>query len=94
MTLTSLLHSKPNLFQAAYASSAVVESIIDFWEYFDPIRQFMPANCSADVQAVIAHVDQVFTNGSDVEIQTLKDNWGLGNMSHLDDVAGACEFTY
>lgn len=51
----------------------------------------MPANCSADVQAVIAHVDQVFTNGTDVEIQTLKENWGLGDMSHLDDVAGACK---
>ena len=53
----------------------------------------MPANCSADVEAVIAYVDETFTNGTGAEIQTLKDNWGLGNMSHLDDVAGARKLT-
>ena len=49
----------------------------------------MPSNCSADVQAVIAHVDETFTKGSPAEIQALKDNWGLGVMTHLDDVAGS-----
>ena len=77
------------MFFAGYASSAVVESITQFWQYFDPIRQFMPSNCSADVQAVIAHVDETFTKGSSAEIQALKDNWGLGVMTHLDDVAGS-----
>lgn len=27
--------------------------IIDFWGYFEPIREHMPANCSADVQRVV-----------------------------------------
>lgn len=79
------------MFFAGYASSAVVQSITQFWQYFDPIRQFMPQNCSADVQAVIAHVDKTFATGSPAEIQALKDNWGLGVMTHLDDVAGSCE---
>ena len=38
---------------------------------------------------VIAHVDETFTKGSPAEIQALKDNWGLGVMTHLDDVAGS-----
>ena len=49
----------------------------------------MAANCSADIEAVIAHVDGVFTSENNTAISTLKDNWGLGAMTHLDDVAGA-----
>ena len=99
--------SKPGLFKAAYASSAVVEAITsvtrtiacsaitdvlysDYWGYFEPIRQFMPKNCSADVQATISHIDDVFTHGTPAQIQAIKDNFGLGIMTHLDDVAGAC----
>ena len=51
----------------------------------------MPKNCSADVEAVIAHVDKVFTSGSHSEINSIKASFGLQNMTHLDDVAGACE---
>ncbi|KAJ3735180.1 peptidase S28 [Lentinula guzmanii] len=80
--------NKPDVFWAGYASSAVVEAILDYWGYFEPIRQFMPANCSADVEAVIAHVDEVFSGNDTTAIQVLKDNWGLGEMTHLDDVAG------
>ncbi|KAF5392923.1 hypothetical protein D9757_001233 [Collybiopsis confluens] len=82
------MDNKPGVFWAGYASSAVVEAILDYWGYFEPIRQFMPANCSADVEAVIAHIDQVFTSSNTAAIQALKDNWGLGEMTHLDDVAG------
>lgn len=42
----------------------------------------------ADVEAVIAYVDEVFTGNDTTAIQVLKDNWGLGEMTHLDDVAG------
>ena len=61
----------------------------DFWGYFEPIRESMPQNCSADVQAVIAHVDQVFTSGTTAQINSLKANWGMQDVTHLDDVAGA-----
>lgn len=63
----------------------------DFWQYFEPIRQFMPTNCSADVEAVTAHIDNVFTSGPQSEIDSIKANFGLSNLTHLDDVAGACE---
>ncbi|THH05021.1 hypothetical protein EW146_g10013 [Bondarzewia mesenterica] len=80
---------KPGLFWAGYSSSAVAESIVDFWAYFEPIRQFMPQNCSVDVQAVIAHVDLVFTTGTPSEINALKAQFGMSNVPHLEDVAGA-----
>ncbi|KAJ8495908.1 hypothetical protein ONZ45_g12655 [Pleurotus djamor] len=81
--------NKPGLFHAGYASSGVVEAILDYWRYFEPIRQNMPVNCSADVEAVITHIDRVFSGRDQVAIKQIKDNFGLGAMTHLDDVAGA-----
>ena len=64
----------------------------DFWGYFEPIRQYMPQNCSADVQAVIAHIDQVFTSGNRKEIDHIKALFNMSALTHLDDVAiGAVE---
>lgn len=49
----------------------------------------MAKNCSADVEDVIAHVDKVFTSGNTTAITALKENFGLGAVTHLDDAAGA-----
>lgn len=81
--------NKPNTFWAGYASSAVVEAIFDFWRYFEPVRQNMPQNCSADVATVIAYVDDVFSGDNTTAINATKDIFGLSEMSHLDDVAGS-----
>ncbi|KAJ3558315.1 hypothetical protein NM688_g1003 [Phlebia brevispora] len=81
--------TNPGIFKAGYASSAVVQASVDFWSYLEPIRQFMPQNCSADVQAVIAHVDQVYTNGTTAEIQDLLEMFYLQTLQHLDDAAAA-----
>lgn len=61
----------------------------DFWQYFEPEREHMPQNCSADVQVVIAHIDEVFSGENATAIQEIKELFGMGDMTHLDDVAGA-----
>lgn len=61
----------------------------NFWQYFEPVRQHMPSNCSADVQAVVAYVDTVLTSDNATAIQTLKESFGMGEVTHLDDVAGS-----
>lgn len=71
-----------------YLSSPILSSR-DFWQYFEPIRLNMPKNCSADVQAVISYVDYTFTGNNATAIQVIKDMFGMSNMTHLDDVAGA-----
>ncbi|KAI0352501.1 peptidase S28 [Trametes cingulata] len=83
------MYNKPGLFYAGYASSAVVQAIADFWGYFEPIRLSMPKNCSADVEAVIAFVDEVLTSGNASAIQALKENFGLGDLEQDDDFAAA-----
>lgn len=65
----------------------------DFWGYFEPIRQAMPANCSADIEAVIAHVDSVIASNDSTQINTLKSTFGLQGLSHNDDFAAARAFT-
>ena len=54
----------------------------------------MPPNCSADVEAVISHIDTVFHSGPQSEIDEIKENFGLTNLTHLDDVAAACTCTH
>ena len=64
----------------------------DFWEYFRPIKEGMAANCSADVQAVIAHIDSVFTGKNQKAIDTILEMFNMTSLSnHLDDAAGARE---
>ncbi|KAG1787150.1 serine carboxypeptidase S28-domain-containing protein [Suillus plorans] len=81
--------NKPGLFWAAYASSGVVEAITDYYEYFTPVREYMPQNCSSDVEAVIAHLDELYIANDTAGIQTLKEAFGLGDVVHVDDFATA-----
>ena len=65
----------------------------DYWGYFQPILEYMPKNCSADVQAVIAHIDSVFTSGNHREINTILKLFNMTELSnHRDDAAGAREY--
>jgi len=88
LTAWTMQH-RPGIFWAGYASSAVVEAINYFWGYFEPIRQWMPQNCSADVEAVITHVDQVLSNGTASQKSDVKNLFGIGDVDHDDDAAGA-----
>ena len=49
----------------------------------------MPANCSADVQASIVRIDSILTGGNQTQIQQLKDDFGMGVLTHDDDFAAA-----
>lgn len=81
--------NKPDVFWAAWASSGVVESIVNYWGYFDIIRQFMPANCSADVQAIVGYFDDIVAKNDTSAIDALKATFNMTALTHLDDVGGA-----
>ncbi|KAG1817240.1 serine carboxypeptidase S28-domain-containing protein [Suillus subaureus] len=65
---------------------------VDFYDYFTPIREYMPQNCSSDVQAVIAYLDRMFAANDTAGIQTLKETFGLGDVVHVDDFASALQY--
>lgn len=52
----------------------------------------MPKNCSADVEAVIAHVDKILTGTNKTAITVLKESFGMGDVTHLDDFASVREY--
>ncbi|KAF9553738.1 hypothetical protein CPC08DRAFT_697416 [Agrocybe pediades] len=83
---TFVLNKEPDIFWAAYSSSGVVQPIADFWQYFEPIRQHMPQNCSADVEAVMKYVDSVVASKNQTAITELQTYFSLG------DVGGVPEF--
>ncbi|KIJ58452.1 hypothetical protein HYDPIDRAFT_119526, partial [Hydnomerulius pinastri MD-312] len=83
--------NKPGIFYAGWASSGVVEAISDFYAYFTPVREYMPQNCSSDVQAVVAYLDQIYDEGNTTAQQILKEAFGLSGLSHMDDFAAALQ---
>jgi hypothetical protein len=89
--VTWLAAKYPGTFWAYHASSAVVEAIEDFWNYFEPVEKGMPRNCSADVHLVIDHMEDVFANGTPEEKKAFKTEFGLDLLEHDDDVANALQ---
>lgn len=57
------------------------------WQYFKPIQEGMPQNCSLDVSRVVDFIDQINNNGTDKQRQNLKDMFGLGDLEYFDDFA-------
>jgi hypothetical protein len=75
---------EPGTFWAYYGSSGVVEAIGDFWQYFVPVQEATPKNCSADVGAVVNYVDLVLSFGSKKAKQELKEKFLLGDLEDAD----------
>ncbi|KAG2749898.1 hypothetical protein P692DRAFT_201788590 [Suillus brevipes Sb2] len=84
--------NKPGIFWAGYGSSANVQTITDYYDYFTPIREYMPQNCSSDVQAVIAYLDKMYAANDTAGIQTLQEAFALGALDHVGDFATALQY--
>ncbi|KAL2192821.1 serine carboxypeptidase S28-domain-containing protein [Corynascus similis CBS 632.67] len=82
-----LAAKEPGTFWAYYSSSGVVEAVGDFWQYFTPVQEATPKNCSADVGAVINYVDLVLSFGSKKSKEALKNKFGLGELGDADFAA-------
>ncbi|CAG8956180.1 hypothetical protein HYFRA_00012097 [Hymenoscyphus fraxineus] len=79
----------PGTFWAYHASSAPVEAIYDYWQYFTPVQEGMPKNCSKDVGLVVEYMDEVFTKGTPEEQLALKTKFGLQDLTLAADVTAA-----
>ncbi|KKK21048.1 hypothetical protein ARAM_006545 [Aspergillus rambellii] len=49
----------PEVFWGAVSSSGVTAAIIDYWTYYEPIRNFGPADCIDTIQTITAIVDDI-----------------------------------
>ena len=59
----------------------------DFWQYFQPVQEATPKNCSSDVNAVVNYVDLVLSFGSKAKKQELKEKFLLGDLEDADFAA-------
>ncbi|KIO21857.1 hypothetical protein M407DRAFT_217512 [Tulasnella calospora MUT 4182] len=83
--LTSYAQEKySDVFAAAYATSAPVQADGDFWRYWEPIEEGMPWNCSSDMAAAIAYIDDTMMNGAPKDVQALKTKFGYESLQDDD----------
>ncbi|OKL62721.1 hypothetical protein UA08_01895 [Talaromyces atroroseus] len=78
----------PGTFWAYHASSAPVEAIWNYWQYFVPIQERLPQNCSTDLVNVMGYIDGILTGSNETAKQDLKNSFLLGDLRD-DDFAEA-----
>lgn len=84
----------PETFWGAISSSGVTKAIYDFWEYFEPIRLFGPPDCIKNTQTLTDVVDKHLLGNNTESIQTLKNVFGLGNITDNRDFANQLTGVY
>ena len=77
----------PHTFWGAIGSSGVVQAIYDFWEYYEPVREYGPPTCIAATQNITHAVDTILLGTNASMITELKNVFLLGNLTHNDDFA-------
>ncbi|ODA79174.1 hypothetical protein RJ55_04766 [Drechmeria coniospora] len=82
-------HFAPGTFWAYHASCATVQAIESYSAYWDAVEAVLPRNCSADMKQVMAHIDDVFTTGTNESRQEIKTRFGFGDLKHDDDFLAA-----
>ncbi|KAG5942773.1 hypothetical protein E4U53_007161 [Claviceps sorghi] len=81
-------HFAPGTFWAYHSSSAPVQTIGDFWQYFRPVDEALPRNCSTDIKRISAHIQEVLTTGSEDAKIRLKTPFAAEMLAD-DDFVGA-----
>lgn len=78
----------PNVFWGSIGSSGVVKAIYDYWEYYEPVRQYGPPKCIATTQKVIHMVDNILIEKNDSSlVKRLKETFLLPNVTFDNDFA-------
>ncbi|KHN94776.1 Peptidase S28 [Metarhizium album ARSEF 1941] len=80
-------HLAPGTFWAYHCSSAVVQTIGDFWQYFAPIEAALPRNCTADLKRINRYFQAVLTNGTAAARDRLKSRFGFDGLADDDFVS-------
>ncbi|GAA5846293.1 hypothetical protein JCM9279_005895 [Rhodotorula babjevae] len=79
----------PDVFHGAIASSAVTTAILDFWQYYEPIRASAPADCIERLVESTSLVDTMLALNSPFLTPPLKALFGLDNVTSDADFVNA-----
>lgn len=77
----------PDLYWGAISSSGVTQAILDYWEYYEPIRKYAPKECVDTHVKLINVIDNILASGNDTMINSLKSACNSSSITHNDDFA-------
>jgi hypothetical protein len=78
----------PETFWGTISSSGVTVAIYDYWQYFEPIRQFAPPDVVKNTQLMVDVVDKIILKPNNTaRVAELKNAFGLGNVTNNADFA-------
>ncbi|OQU96945.1 hypothetical protein CLAIMM_02951 [Cladophialophora immunda] len=77
----------PEIYWGAISSSGVTEAIYDYWEYYEPVRQYGPPACIAAQTKLINIMDNILQKNDAKTVALLKKGFGMQTLTHNDDLA-------
>lgn len=83
----------PDIYWGAISSSGVTEAIWDFWEYFEAIRNYAPADCVQAQVRMINITDNVLMSGDNETIDNFKSAFNASGFTYNDDFANTLSST-
>ncbi|KAE8371052.1 serine carboxypeptidase S28-domain-containing protein [Aspergillus bertholletiae] len=84
----------PDVYWGAVSSSGVTEAIIDYWQYYEPIRKFGPSDCIWATQTFIDVVDRILIDHADNKTLAQELKSSVGVNPDMDDVSFVSLLSY
>lgn len=76
----------PDVYWGTISSSGVTKAIYDYWQYYAAIAKYGPEACISTQQILTHMVDNIVIGKNDTNLtSTLKDAFGLGDLTHIED---------
>ncbi|KIX08974.1 uncharacterized protein Z518_00052 [Rhinocladiella mackenziei CBS 650.93] len=77
----------PDLTWGAISSSGVTKAIYDYWEYYEPLREYAPAECIATQVKLINIIDNILLKNDSNTVAELKAGFGMESLTYSNDFA-------
>ncbi|KAB8346139.1 hypothetical protein FH972_023185 [Carpinus fangiana] len=83
----------PQVFFGAISSSGVTKAIYDYWQYYEPVRQYGPRDCVHNTQLLTNVVDKILIGKKGTSaVADLKKLFGLGDIKYDTDFANVISY--
>lgn len=83
----------PDVYFGAISSSGVTKAIYDYWQYYEPIKEYAPAQCSKNQQLLTNVVDKILIDHKHTAaVADLKKLFGLSGITHTNDFANVLSY--
>lgn len=77
----------PEVFYGSISSSGVTEALYNYWQYYEPVREYGPPQCIANQVKLINIIDNVLEKNDTKTVTLVKKLFGLQGLTHSDDLA-------